>query len=75
MLTLALGIGANLTVFLLLYGSCSVPCGFRIRILVRIERSYPSGGRADLFRHRSALHALHQRSFDSATAYDYLPAI
>jgi predicted permease len=74
--TLALGIGANLTVFLLLYGVLLRPLPFpHPEQLVRIERSYPNGvvapaysGTVALFLRRTS------HSFASAAAYDYIPA-
>jgi predicted permease len=74
-LTLALGIGANLTVFLLLYGVLLRPLPFpHPERLVRVERSYPSGdpvpaysGTVALFLRRSS------HSFESAAIYDYMP--
>jgi predicted permease len=75
-LTLALGIGANLTVFLILYGVLLRPLPFpHPEQLVRVERSYPSGaivptysGTVALFMRRTS------RSFESAAAYDYIPS-
>src|ERR1700678_852975 len=75
-LTLALGIGANLTVFLLLYGVLLRPLPFpHPERLVRVERSYPSGdpvpaysGTVALFLRRTS------HSFDSAAIYDYIPS-
>ena len=75
-LTLALGIGANLTVFLLLYGVLLRPLPFpHPERLVRVERSYSSGdpvpvysGTVALFLRRSS------HSFDSAAIYDYIPS-
>ena len=75
-LTLALGIGANLTVFLLLYGVLLRPLPFpHPERLVRLERSYPNGdvvpvysGTVALFMRRTS------HSFESATTYDYIPS-
>jgi predicted permease len=75
-LTLALGIGANLTVFLILYGVLFRPLPFpHPERLVRVERSYPNGvvapaysGTVALFMRRTS------HSFESAAAYDYIPS-
>jgi predicted permease len=75
-LTLALGIGANLTVFLLLYGVLLRPLPFpHPERVVRVERSYANGvavpaysGTVALFLRRST------HSFESAAIYDYIPS-
>jgi hypothetical protein len=75
-LTLALGIGANLTVFLVLYGTLLKPLPFpNPHQLVRIERSYSGGttvpaysGTKALF-FRQASHA-----FSAMSAYDFIPS-
>ncbi len=75
-LILALGIGANLTVFLVLYGVLLKPLPFpNPHQLVRIERSYSGGitvpaysGTKALF-FRRASHA-----FSAMAAYDFVPS-
>ena len=75
-LTLALGIGANLTVFLLLYGVLLRPLPFpHPERVVRVERSYASSvtvpayaGTVALFLRRTS------HSFESAAIYDYIPS-
>jgi MacB-like periplasmic core domain/FtsX-like permease family len=75
-LTLALGIGGNVTVFLVLYGVLLKPLPFpKSQQLVRIERSYSGGitvpaysGTKALF-FRQASHA-----FSAMTAYDFIPS-
>jgi predicted permease len=75
-ITLALGIGANLVVFLVAYGVLLRPLPFpQPDRIVRVERAYPDGelvpaysGTKFLFMRRTS------RTFESAAAYDYIPA-
>ncbi len=75
-LTLALGVGANITVFLVAYGVLLRPLPFpHPDRIVRLVRSYPDGvapaysGTKFLFMRRT------NRTLDAAAAYDYIPAI
>lgn len=76
-ITMALGIGANLTVFLILYGVILKPLPFpHSERLVRVNRIYPPdtelspaySGTKFLFLQRT------NRSFESMAAYDYVPS-
>ncbi|MGC1361070.1 MAG: ABC transporter permease, partial [Silvibacterium sp.] len=74
-LTLALGIGANLTVFLVMYGVLLRPLPFpQPDRIVRVQATYPGNinpaysGTKFLFMRRAS------RTFESSAAYDYIPA-
>ncbi len=75
-LTLAMGIGANLTIFLILYGVILRPLPFQHpEQLVRFYRAYPNdntstaySGTRFLFLQRS------NRTMQSVAAYDYVPS-
>ncbi len=75
-LTLGLGVGANLTVFLILYGVLLRPLPFpHPNQLVRVERAYPNGNVGPVY---SATVALFMRrashAFESSAAYDFIAA-
>jgi hypothetical protein len=74
-LTLALGIGVNLTVFLIFYGVIVRPLPFpESQQLVRVERFYPDGTLVPAYSGTKALFFMRaSRVIDAAAAYDYVP--
>jgi len=75
-LTLALGVGANLIVFLVLYGVLFKPLPFpKPQQLTRIERSYSDGTTVPAYSGTKALFFQRvNRAFSSMAAYDYIPS-
>jgi predicted permease len=75
-LMLALGIGANIAVFLIFYGVLLRPLPFPdAERLVRIARFYPGGTLAPAYSGTTALFFRRaSRAFESVAAYDYVPA-
>ena len=74
--TLALGIGANLTVFLVLYGVMLKPLPFpHPGQLVQIKRAFPNGAISAPYTGTYALFFRdNNRTFSAMTAYDYVPS-
>jgi predicted permease len=71
-----LGIGANLTVFLIFYGVIGRPLPFPDpQQLVRVQRFYPDGTLVPAYSGTKALFFTRtSRVIDSAAAYDYVPS-